>query len=282
MAALVLDKCYLQAATWQTVCTLAEEHDLVMSGGLFHELLSGNPKGRAKVFSKLPRKDNPVHLVDNLTSLLRHEGQTHTPAGDILAHTLGLTFRFNDGLRSEDYALPPDAVEGVADNVAMTAALVESYVARTNELVDMFHRVTKGSDDARRNALAEIEEEIANPENVLAFYRTLSNPELPPADLLTSEWATLRFYQVGLLFSLHTIYRHRGPVPATLSPREFERLEHDIHDSVALILGTLSGALATDEKKLQRWFRLLRPDGLLIPSVQPRGTAAQAYHDKQD
>lgn len=266
MATIVLDKCFLQAASWQTICDLAKTNELILTGSLFHELLSGDPEARRRVFAKFPRADNPVHLVDNVSSLLAHEGETHTPAGNVLAHALDLRYRFNPSLRESEYQLPQEAIEGVKENEEQTSQLVESYLKRTNAVAEMFARVTVGSDGERQAALAEIEAEIADPENVMRFYRSLGDSELPPADLITIDWATFRFYQTALLFSLHTIHRHRGPIPLPLSTREFDRLEHDVHDHMALCIGILAGGLATDERKLQRWFRLLCPQGVLVSS----------------
>lgn len=266
MAAIVLDKCFLQAASWQTVCGLAERHDLIITGSLFHELLTGDQDARRRVFSKLPRRNNPAHLLDNLSALLAHEEKTHTPAGNITGHALDITFRFNPLLTEKEYKIPSDALEAIAENEATTLRLVESYVARTNGVVEMFHQVTKGSDSHRLASLAEIEAEIADPESTLTFYRSIGDPELPPANLLAPDWATFRFYQTSLLFSLHTIHRHRGPVPLPLTAKEFQRLEHDVHDQIALCTGILAGGLATNEKKLKKWFTLLSPEALLITS----------------
>lgn len=266
MAAIVLDKCFLQAASWQAVCGLAERHDLIITGSLFHELLTGNQDARRRVFSKLPRRNNPAYLLDNVSALLTHEEKTHTPAGNIIDHALNLAFRFNPLLTDKEYKIPPDALEAITENEEKTLRLVESYVARTNGVVEMFHQVTKGSDKHRLASLAEIEAEIADSESILTFYRSIGDTELPPADLLTPDWATFRFYQTSLLFSLHTIHRHRGPVPLPLAAREFQRLEHDVHDHIALCTGILAGGLATNEKKLKNWLALLSPAALLITS----------------
>jgi hypothetical protein len=266
MATIVLDKCFLQAASWKAICDLAANNDLVLTGSLFYELLSGDQEARRRVFAKLPRTENPVHLIDNVSSLLAHEGETNTPAGDILAHTLALRYRFNARLREAGYQLPQEALDGVRENEELTRRLVESYVKRTNAVTEMFSLVASGSDDDRLAALAEIEVEIVDSRNVIRFYRSLEDDALPPADLITEDWATFRFYQTALLFSLYTVYRHRGPVPLPLSAKEFERLEHDVHDHIALCVGVLAGGLATNERKLQRWFSLLNPSGTLISS----------------
>jgi len=264
MGIIVLDKCFLQAASWEAISALAREHALIITGSLFHELMSDDPEARARAFSKLPRQNNPAHLLDNVSALLAHEEDTHTPVLNILDHTIRIVYRFNPQLRNPDYSLPPDAEGALADNVALTRRLVDRYIARTNVVVQMFQTVAQGSDQSRASALSEIEKELADPANVLTFYRSIEDPELPPAELLTPAWTTFRFFQTALLFSLHTIHRHRGVIPQGISDREYERLEHDVHDHMVLCTATLAGGLATNETKLKRWFKLLCPSGLLV------------------
>ena len=264
MAIIVLDKSYLQAVRRQDLLALDEHNELVVTGSLFYELLTGDEEARRRVFAKLPQRDNPVRLLDNVSSLLTHESTTHTSAGNVLNHELGFAFKFNPRLMEPGYQLPADALEGIRENEELTRSFVELNVLRTNAVVDMFRAVTTGSDSTRRAALAEIEQEIKDPERVLEFYRSLNDPELPPPDLLTPEWATFRLYQTSLLFSLHSIHRHRGQIPTPLSVTEFEKLEHDFHDQVGLCTGILAGGFATNEKKLQRWCALLNPAAILI------------------
>lgn len=266
MGIVVLDKCFLQAARWETVCSLAKQNDLIVTGSLFHELLTGDPVARHRAFAKLPRRDNPVRLLDNLSSLLAHEERTHKRAGNVLDHTIDIAFRFNPNLKEPGYELPQEAANVVAENTASTRRLVELYVDRTNAVSDMFHRVTTGSDQERDAALKEIGEEISKPENVLIFYRSVAVKSMPPGDLLTEDWATFRFYQTSMLFSLHTLHRHRGLIPAPLSENEFERLEHDVHDHIVLCAGILAGGLASNETKLKEWCTLLCPSTFQISS----------------
>ncbi len=45
--------------------------------------------------------------------------------------------------------------------------------------------------------------------------------------------------------------------------KAYEKIEHYVLDAHYLILGALEGAFATREKKLQRWYLLLCPEGRL-------------------
>ncbi len=169
MGIIVLDKCYLQSASWQKICDLAEQHDLIVSGNLFYELLDGDPDDRRRSFAKFPRRENPVSLIESLLPLLKHEEETHTPAYNILKYTIDVSFSFNPNLKESGYELPKNALETLADNKRHARLAVKSYVKRTNAYVDMFHRVTTGSDKERKTALAEIEKEIAIPKNTISL-----------------------------------------------------------------------------------------------------------------
>jgi len=264
MTAIVLDKCFLQAARWERVRDLAEAHELIVTGSLFHELLSGDSEARRRVFAKLPRKDDPVRLIDNVSAFLKHEESTRTPAEHVLSHALAFSFRFHPELGNAGYTLTADVRDAVDANVAKTTSMVEDYVRRTNAVVDMFHPLSQGSDQSRADALQRVEAEIADVKNVLVFYGAIGDPDLPPPDLVDERWATVRFFQTALLFSAHTIHRLKGPIGDAISPSEFERLEHDVHDHMVLCVGVMAGGLATNEIKLKRWFKMLSPNGLLV------------------
>ena len=89
-----------------------------------------------------------------------------------------------------------------------------------------------------------------------------SSAEIP--DTITDDWALYRYLQMQMLFALDVYVRYQGRVPDIGNPAVFERIEHDVLDAQVAMLGCLEGALATRETKLQRWFRLAAPNGVLI------------------
>ncbi|MGH7174763.1 MAG: hypothetical protein ACREGR_00180, partial [Minisyncoccia bacterium] len=218
-----------------------------MTDALFYELLTTDAITRSRCFSKFPQIENPVRIVGHIHRMLLHEQRTKTKALDFLSYEVKERFRFNLHLRDIGYELPPDAVQNTNEETANIEGRVDRYRERTNTVVSIFPEVTQGSDAARLIALQEYEAAIAIPKNILSFYKSIGDPSLPPYDLLTGEWATFRFFQINLLFSLHALHRHRGPIPATISPREFTRLEHDVHDASLLATAVMAGGLATQE-----------------------------------
>jgi hypothetical protein len=84
--AVVLDKSFLQAASSSAIQKLAGSYRLVISWALFYELLTCDMRGRRGCFSKLPKTENPVELVENIGKLMKLEINTHQPAGKPSSH----------------------------------------------------------------------------------------------------------------------------------------------------------------------------------------------------
>jgi len=198
--------------------------------------------------------------------MLIHEQRTNTKANSFLSYELTERFRFNPKLGDENYQLPSDAQENTHQETNRIFDDVETYIERTNTATSFFPDVLKGSDEARNQALKDYEADLAKPETITEFFRITDDGNFPPHTLLTQEWATFRFYQVNLLFSLHTLHRRRGEIPATISARERTRLEHDVHDAGLLATAVMAGGFATKESKLLRWWQLLCPNGPLYSS----------------
>ncbi|MBC7163124.1 MAG: hypothetical protein H5U26_13600 [Immundisolibacter sp.] len=128
-----------------------------------------------------------------------------------------------------------------------------------------------GSDSDRESAKNEAIRIIAtDTASVLKFYGALEpspgEEPLPPAEIVTPEWALFRWVQVQLLMSLDVFFRYRGRVPeaSALTHCWYEKIEHDFLDAEYLVLGVLEGAFATFERKLQAYWQMLRPDGVLM------------------
>lgn len=263
----VLDKSFLQGSKAATIRELAKSHRLLMSDALFYELISDS-KGRALCFAKFPKKENPVDLIGDPGRLLRLEVQTHTPCGKPSDHCENIRFQFNDALLRDDYHLPPDMAATVLEHTEELRSDVASYLDTVRLTPTFFPDILKGNDASRAIARKEAERAVAEEtDDLLGFYRLLTSPpgepSLPPADIVTPDWALFRWVQVKLLFALDVYCRYSGKMPEPLSEQVYERFEHDVLDAQYLILGLLEGAFATREKKLQKWWYLLSPTGTL-------------------
>ena len=65
-------------------------------------------------------------------------------------------------------------------------------------------------------------------------------------------------------FSVSLRVRYEPKVLSDPTPELCRKLEHDVLDAQYLILGVLEGGFATKDRKLQRFFKILCPDGILV------------------
>ncbi len=270
-ATVVIDKNFLQGASRYQVHSLMTTHQLVMPGALFFELMTTDVAARRNCFSKLPSVVNPVLLVDHIGVLLRHEIVEKRPCGLPSTHRLQSNFQFNRGLSEDSYELPVDARTAVDSLVAETAEDVASLIDLSESVPDIFPGLLVGTAAQQAASLADVEALIARVEAVHEFYTRLESPDssmpYPRIQAAFGSWAHIRWLQVKMLFATDLYVRYRGRLREIATPNVLVKLEHDVHDAQILALGVMEGALVTREQKLQRWFRLLRPDGWVSTGV---------------
>ncbi|HET7675544.1 MAG TPA: hypothetical protein VFL54_08480 [Gammaproteobacteria bacterium] len=267
MTAVILDKSFLQGASGDCIRALAETHRLVVSDALFYELLTAPEPGRSRCFAKFLPTENPVDLVSHIGELMRFEMDNRVCCGKPSAHREALRFKFNPALMAPDYILPAAGLQAVEEETARLRADVESFLERASMVPTFFPDLLKGSTTQQKSAQAEAEQALAAPGSLMAFYSSLEPPAgekpLPPAHLVSEDWAVYRYLQVQMLFALDVYVRYQGKLPQPLSGAVYERMEHDVLDAEVLMLGCLEGAFGTRERKLQGWWRLLCPHGRL-------------------
>lgn len=265
--AVVLDKSFLQGSKKSHIQELAAFRRLVMSEALFYELLTSSEPGRSRCFSKLSQTQNPVDLVSHIGTLMRIEIDTQLPAGKPSSHREELRFQLNPALLKPDYQLPEQAQEAVEEQTAQLESDVQLFIERSAVVNSFFPDLFNGSDVRRKGAQAEAEKAIAAPGALSEFYAALEQPPgerpLPSACLVNESWALYRWLQVQLLFAVDLYVRYQGRLPQRFGRVTYEKIEHDILDAQVLMLGCLEGAIATRERKLIRWWRLLCPNGEL-------------------
>jgi len=79
------------------------------------------------------------------------------------------------------------------------------------------------------------------------------------------EWALYRWTQVTLLYALELLEKHGQLAPEKLTTKQREKFQHDVIDMQYVVLGVLQGALASKDKRMRAMFKLLRPDGAVLP-----------------
>lgn len=265
---LVLDKCFLDGVGKSRLHELSETYQLIVSGPLFYELLTAQPKSRIRCFSKFPQQTNPAILVDHIGTLLRKEIVRQLPSGPPSANRINIDFEFNEKLLDSSYELPLQAARSLEHQGLELNSELYQIIELSKMSEELFGPLLVGSQEDQDRARLEAEQLIANCEAVIDFFGQLESPDpalpYPPKHKVTANWAFIRWLQAKMLFALDIHLRYRGGIDEQLSAGVLERLEHDLHDMQHLTLGVLEGAFATNERKLQRWWRLVMPNGQLI------------------
>lgn len=247
---------------------LAASHKLIMPGALFYELMTTSLEARRKCFAKLPPTENPVILVDHIGVLLAYEASKNRPAGQPSGHRIGIRFRFNQLLISDDYVLPAEAQLAVDEQTIDVAQDVQRLIALAETIPKLFPDLLSGSSAERANSRRRAEHAVSHLDEIHHFYSALKAsdgyPEHPCTFGKLGKWAHIRWLQVVMLFAIDLHVRYQGKLRGGLTPKVLEKLEHDVHDAQILALGALEGAIATSELKLFRWFSLLRPNGIAV------------------
>lgn len=272
----LLDKSYLQSAASSAIRELAATHTLLMPCVLFYEMVSADEPKRSRLLNKFLALGVAVVPLKSLNVLLQIEMRSHRCCGRPSNHVEPV---HQHALLA---ALAPESNQEAwaAETLAEQAEYLQSEVMRYRGIVDevrrLFPQLTGGSDDARRSFHEIAEEIVATPAQMKTFYDSMASAprqgalRAPPAEIVDENWVSFRLMQVKLLFAMELTHRLGSrDMPPELGRKAFTELEHDVLDQQYLIQGVLEGSLATEEKKLQRWFRLLRPDGQLHcrPSV---------------
>ena len=266
--AIVLDKSYLQGTSTRRMHELAESHRLLVTDSLFYEILS-NEEDRAKCFAKFPPTENPVDLVTHVGGYLKKEISLRKPAPRPSQSIIRERFVFNPSLLEAGYELPPEAAAAQLEKEQEVRVDVGALIRRAKAVPKMFPLAFVGTDEEKRLAIESAETLIATDKDaLLSFYGGFRAPKghrkPPPSRYLDENWALYRWVQVHLLFALDLATRQLSNLVEPLPVSLYEKIEHDALDAEYLIVGALEGSFATFEKKLQRWFRIMCPTGLLV------------------
>lgn len=250
---------------------LCLSHNVLMTDVLFYELISSSEPQRSRCFAKFPSTENPVTLIQHTGALMRKEIDSHIPSGLPSANREDIRYKFHPDLATGRYVFPEITKQALDEEVCKTHENVVSFIRRAQVIVEVFPTLLIGSDSDRVSAKNEALHIIAtDTASVLKFYGALEPPPgekpLPPAKIVTPDWALFRWVQIQLLMSLDLFFRYRGRVPevSALTPGWYKKIEHDLLDVEYLVLGVLEGSFATTETKLQKYWRMLRPDGALL------------------
>lgn len=269
MAEIILDKSYLDAASPAQIKSLCADHKVLMPDVLFYELTTTDEASKSRCFNKFPAKANPVELIPNVGTLLRYELSKHRAGTPLYDRREKVVFDFHNLLRTGTFQFTPEQVKARQNQ----EELVEHDTPNFFDLAMMVHVFFPYLNGMPYSQFPKAVQEAklqmsSNTDKVCEIYARLLEHDAPPnavkASALDSTWTYYRCIQVHVIYSLDLLLRYQGQIPPNTSGKFWRTIEHEMLDAEYVILASLAGAPACNEKRVIERFLLVRPDGLLF------------------
>ena len=266
---IVLDKSYLDAATKGDIENLCREYRVLMTDTLFYELITTTDESRQRCFAKLPKKENPVVLIPNIGTLLRYENDNKRPTGKLYKHRINIIFTFNSDLADGSYIFDGDISNNREKDIEEIKEETQGFVDRIESITEIFPNLAKCSAKELSETCDSIKNDVVCKMGLVkSIYKsTLDHSNLPitvPSENTGNKWAIYRWLQVQLMYAIDLYKKYNGKIPDTVSEPFWNDREHDLLDAHYIVLGVLCGALATKDKNIIEYYKLLHPKGVLL------------------
>ena len=262
---IVIDKSFLQAEPTDKIQKLCHEHRVLLIPTLLAELIMAGEGIRTTCFRKLSQTANFV--IENVGGLMRYEviyRRPCQPVGDRLTlepfpfsfHTLAdgnYPSQLQFAIESWKTDIEKDIENKVEDHKEASALVTGWFPELANY---------SPGDESR---IKELMKEVSEDDDLIRYrYNQIKTLESPEGEIISKEWALFRWTQANLLYAIEYIRKY-GPNPNVTS----EKLENEILDIDYCITGSLAGCLASKDKKIREIFRIMCPNGHLLPAQLP-------------
>jgi len=270
MAQVIIDKSYLDAASPSQVRQLCTKHTVLMADVLFYELMTTNERSRKHCFNKFPDTNNPVKLVPNVGSLLKYELDTHQPCTPLYNRCKKINFKFHKGLRAGTFHFTKEQRKGIWKRKAEVKQQTKEFFELAMMVHGFFPYLKRMPYNHFSNSIQKAKQEVAtNEEKVREIYMSLLKQNVLPSNAIKPEalgpnWAHFRRIQIRVIYSLDLLLRYQGKLPTNTSDNFWRKIEHEMLDIEYVILGSLAGALASNDNGMIEKYQLVCPNGLLF------------------
>ena len=266
---LVVDKSYLQGTSTSKLVELGTRYSILIPDATYYELLSTSETSRAACFSKLRMVNKSLKLLKGIPEILRYEFESCTPAlqTNRFDRFSGQPWQFDSTLCDPDHVYADDIRESLHETSVDIREEVAGYVQQIECIPDFFPALAIGSDESRKSAQLDAEQDIVSKDGMKFIYNNLRETmpySCPPTyEMLDCRWCAFWWLRIKCLFALEAYRRYPNGIDLR-STGTYDKLEHDIMDMHVVISGCLEGTLATREKKHHKLCQLVATECQLI------------------
>lgn len=263
----VIDKSWLVGVSRGEAQDVANKYRFIMPFMLIYELLTNEKIDQQKdCFRKLSMIESSISFIEGLSSLLQFECAQQRQCTPIIDRCNAHSISFHPSLKHGQY---PFSKEQLADlsrekysREVKALNLVKKAWAIGDDWFPELRSIPMGGPPESIYFL--LQRVAYDHDLVRSIYKQVASevplPNIPPAGNLDEKWAYFRWMQVSLFSAIEYIRRY-GIGNEKI---ESKKLPNFYLDQQYLIIGTLAGGLASRDKDMIKFFRLLRPDGVLI------------------
>lgn len=261
MRSIVLDRSFLQASSASRIESLCDTYRVIMCESLFFEMLTADKSARQACFSKLPDRDNPVEIVGQVGTLMRHEIEKGEPASPAERLVLVKRFAFNPGLRTGEIRLNKTQRAGIREWETDQLESETEFVSRYSISHTWFPELASYVPGSSAEPILAARKRVSTDLNLVAgVYDQIRRSGYPNTMDIGPAWALFRWLQVQLLYVLEYIRRY-GPARSDVVSK---RVSNDVIDSQYAVTALLADGLATGDGQLANIYQDLKPHGELL------------------
>lgn len=260
---LIVDKSWLDGASSSDIEAAIRRFHLLLPEMLLYELLTTESERRRASAGKLLSIDSRTFSsIGTLGSLLVYEAKHRRPCGSLLRHRGESRREVFQKLIDPGYKLSSEEAGALSHEQRNRECFaIQGFRTAAMALRKLSGGVDKlaGVDDER---LIEIAASLLGERSiVVGLCRQLQDALGSSSDNFEDNSASFRRAQAHLLIGLAYV-RSYGLTAINDAP--VKKMVNLYHDTEYLVLGALAGALASQDRLLALFFRLMCPNGILI------------------
>ena len=259
---IVLDKSFLRGTQSDKIQNLCREHSVLMISTLFEELMLADKKDRTICFQKFPQTVNPVIPIENVGGLMRYEVEHRTSCQPVCDRRVFEQFQFHPKLSEGNFIFDAIQRKSIEERKKeLKNKKIKDHKEASASVIGWFPELADYSPGQDERKIKELMKKVSEDDDLIRYrYNQIKPPEAPEGEILSRDWALFRRTQAHLLYALEYIRKY-GPDSNVISGK----LENEILDIDYCITGSLAGCLASKDKKIREIFRIMCPNGRLLP-----------------
>jgi hypothetical protein len=201
-------------------------------------------------------------MIVELEKLFHYELKNQRPFRELSKYALNENYNFNKTLRSGTFIFEGEVKRNIDEWKERTKKKTEDFIARCLSVHEFFPEL---NGIPWRDFPKEIDKAKHKVATNKAFVRKIcTNIFKIRSNSINKNWFLFRLIQCNMLYALNYFCKWQGYLPKEVGGKFYEKMEHSMHDLGYVVMASLTGSIATGDKEIQEYFKMVCPDGEVI------------------